>query len=111
MAERATRTVEALPPEWEVSRLAQRLREILPEFRARYHIDSICLFGSYVRNEQRPDSDLDLLVKFSETPSLLGLVGAQQDLEEAIGVKVDLVMRSGLRPRFLRYVLREAVPL
>jgi predicted nucleotidyltransferase len=111
VAEAAIRTVDSLPPDWEVTRLAQRLRERLPELRDRYHIDTVALFGSYVRNEQRPDSDLDLLMTFTRTPTLFGLVNLKDELENRLDVPVDVVLRSSLRPRLVRYVLREAVEI
>lgn len=95
----------------EVRRLADRLRALLPELRERYRIDSVALFGSYVHNEQRPDSDLDLLVTFAKTPSLFTLMHAEDDIAAALGVPIDLVMRTSLQPRLARYILREALPL
>jgi predicted nucleotidyltransferase len=109
VAEVAHRTVDALPPEWEVTRLAQRLREHLPELRARYGLESVALFGSYVRNEQRPDSDLDVLVVLSRTLSLFDRVELGEDLENALGVPVDVALRDRLQPRLARYILREVV--
>lgn len=111
MAEATARTVDSLPPDWEVTRLAHRLRGHLAELRARHHIDSLALFGSYVRNEQGPDSDLDLLATFTRGPSFFELFRAEDDLDVLLGVSVDLVMRSALHPRIARYVLREAVDL
>ena len=109
VAEAATGTIDSLPPDWEVTRLAAVLRAHLPDLRARYGLDGMALFGSYVRNEQRPDSDLDVLVDFGRTPSLFDLVGLRDELTHLIGIPVDVVMRSTLRPRLARYVLREAV--
>ena len=78
--ETSVRTLDDLPSDWEVKRLAQRLRDHLPDLRARHHIDSLALFGSYVRNEQQRDSDLDVLVDFTRTPSLFGLIHAEDDI-------------------------------
>jgi predicted nucleotidyltransferase len=103
--------VEALPADWEVTRLARTLRDHLPDLRARHHIASLAVFGSYARNEQRPDSDLDLLVTFTRTPSFFDLVRAEDDVGALLGVRVDLVLRSELGPRLARYALREAVPV
>lgn len=57
-------------------RYQRRLHAELPLLASRYHVASLGLFGSYLRGTQRPDSDLDVLVSFSEAPSLLRL-GAQ----------------------------------
>lgn len=109
VAEAVDRTVDALPPEWEVTRLAHRLREHLPELRARHGLETVALFGSYVRNEQRPNSDLDMLVTLSRTPTLFDLVELGDDLADAVGVPVDIARRDRLQPRLARYILREAV--
>ena len=66
------------------------------------------VFGSVVRGEDRPGSDLDLLVEFTRPKSLLTLVGIEQELEEALGRKVDLVTPAALSPYIRDQVLREA---
>ena len=109
MAETATGTVDSLPPNWEVRRLAQCLRDQLPDLRSRYGLESMALFGSYVRNEQRPDSDLDVLVTLSRPLSLFDRVGLRDDLADTLGVPVDVAVRDHLQPRMARYILREAM--
>lgn len=87
----------------------QRLRDELPFLRTRYHVASLELFGSYLHGTQRPDSDLDVLVTFSEAPSLFRLVELENYLSDQLGVKVDLVVRDSLKPHIGRRVLQEAV--
>lgn len=111
MAEPSVRTVDDLPTEWEVRRLAERLRALLPDLRQRYGLGSVALFGSYVRNEQRPDSDLDVLVRFTKPLSLFDLMDLENELVEFLGVKVDIANRDRLRVRIDRYILQEALPL
>ncbi len=91
--------------------IRKRLRDLAPLLAERYHVESIALFGSYVRGEQRPDSDLDVLVTFRRTPSLLQFLALEHYLSDTLGVKVDLVMRSGLKPRIGARILREAIPV
>lgn len=96
----------------EATRHYQRLlRELLPSLAARYHVASLGLFGSYLHGTQRPDSDLDVLVTFDETPSLLRLIELENYLSDRLGVKVDLVPREALKPRIGEQVLREVVPV
>ncbi|MFQ6100555.1 MAG: nucleotidyltransferase family protein [Anaerolineae bacterium] len=76
-----------------------------------YEVESLALFGSCVRREQRPDSDLDFLVTFREPPSLLKFLQLENYLTDVLGVKVDLVMREALKRRIGERILKEAVPV
>lgn len=72
-------------------------------------VKSLSLFGSVARGEERPDSDIDLLVDFSGPVSLFQLSALRRRLEAMLGARVDLVPRDGLKPRIRESVLREAV--
>lgn len=102
---RATRDGNALP------RAKRILRAHLPELRERYQIKSLGLFGSYVRGEQKKRSDLDVLVEFERAPSLFTYIEIEDYLSELIGIKVDLVMKSVLKPAIGQRILAEVVPL
>jgi predicted nucleotidyltransferase len=69
------------------------------------------VFGSVARGESQADSDLDLLVEMEQGRTLLDLVGLWQDLEEALGTRVDVVSEGGLSPHLRERILSEAVPL
>jgi uncharacterized protein len=88
-----------------------QLRRMQPDLRRRYPIRELGVFGSYVRGEQTENSDLDILVNLGDGIGLLELAGLQQDLSEALGVKVDLVMRDAVKRRIARRILSEAVML
>ena len=77
----------------------------------RYQVESLGVFGSYVRQEQRPGSDLDILVTFREPPSLLEFIALENHLPDTLGVKVDLVMKDALKPRIAERILDEVVPV
>jgi predicted nucleotidyltransferase len=77
----------------------------------RRHVKSLALFGSVARDEAGPDSDVDLLVEFEETPSLLTLIALEQELSDLLGVAVDLVPRGALRPAFRAGALADQVPV
>ncbi|NQE44497.1 hypothetical protein C5S31_00560 [ANME-1 cluster archaeon GoMg2] len=57
----------------------------------RYGAKKIAIFGSYARDEAKPESDIDIIVEFSERKSLLDLVGIEQELSDALGVNADLL--------------------
>jgi uncharacterized protein len=75
----------------------------------KYGIAVVGIFGSYVRGEQKPESDLDLLVEIVEPISLLELTGAELYLTEALDTKVDLVPRRSIRKELRETILGEAV--
>lgn len=87
------------------------LRRLKPELARRYPIRSMGVFGSYVRGEQREDSDLDVLVELGDGITLIDFAGLQLDLSDALGIKVDLVEKEALKPRIGQRVLAEVVYL
>jgi len=88
-----------------------QLRKHLPDFRERYGLRSLGVFGSYVGGRQGKRSDLDLLAEFDRAPTLLQFVRLQREIGERLGVKVDLVMRTALKPSIGARILKEVVPV
>jgi predicted nucleotidyltransferase len=86
-------------------------REQIIELATRYGASDLRLFGSVVRGDATPRSDVDLLVRMTGGTSLLDHVGLQQDLEELLQCRVDLVNETCLHPRIRDRVLAEAVAL
>ena len=87
------------------------LRQQIPTLTERYSIETLEVFGSYVRSEQQKDSDLDVLVTFKKVPSLLTFLAIENYLSDLLGVKVDLVMKDSLKPAIGKNILREAIPV
>ena len=73
----------------------------------RYDVRRAALFGSFVRGEQREDSDIDILVEFKDGKSLLDLAGLKIELEEALGRKVDILTYNSLHPLLRDKILQE----
>lgn len=67
------------------------------------------VFGSFARGEQRPDSDLDLLVEFEGRSSLLDMAGLKLDLQDLLGRRVDIVTPDGLSPYIRDNAMRDLV--
>jgi hypothetical protein len=76
-----------------------------------FGVKSLALFGSVVRDEATPTSDVDLLVEFDGRPvGLFHLSRTQHYLESILGIaKVDLVLREGIKPALKERILREAI--
>jgi uncharacterized protein len=87
------------------------LREQLPTLRNRWGVASLEVFGSRVRGEARSDSDLDVLVTLEKPIGLFQFVELEARLTELLGVKVDLVLRSALKPKIGERILAEAIPV
>lgn len=88
-----------------------KLAAYKPILAERYGVKEIGIFGSYVRGEQQQESDVDILVDFTGSISLLDFVHLENELCDLLGVKVDLVMKTALKPRIGRHILEEVVPV
>ncbi len=69
----------------------EEIKTILKSFVDKYSITSMILFGSRARGTNKPDSDVDLILEFSVPVSLIVLSQIQIDMEEALGISVDIV--------------------
>lgn len=69
----------------------------------------IAVFGSYVRGEEKPESDIDIIVEFSERKSLFDLVGIEQEVSDALGIKVDLLTEKSISPYLIDRIKKEMV--
>jgi len=94
-----------------VVKIKEKLEELKPSLREKFKVKSIGIFGSYIRGEEKEESDLDLLVEFEEsaTLSLLDFVRFENYLSEELGAKVDLVEKTTLKPRIGKHILEEVV--
>ncbi len=81
------------------------------ELKEKYGIKKIGIFGSYLRGEANEESDIDILVELDPTLkiSLLDFVELENYLSDLLGIKVDLVEKSTLKPRIGKHILSEVV--
>jgi len=91
--------------------IKKKLHALKQEIHEQYGVSKIAIFGSYVRGEQREDSDLDVLVEFDREVSLLDVVGLELFLTDSIGVKTDIVLRRSVRQELKDIIFNEAVPV
>ena len=67
----------------------------------------IAVFGSYARGEEKPGSDIDIIVEFSDRKSLLELVRIERELSEFLGIKVDLLTEKSISPYLIDIIKKE----
>jgi predicted nucleotidyltransferase len=94
----------------EIKQILEAQKEYLA---AEYGVTIVGVFGSYVRGEQRCDSDVDILIELQRPPriSLIGLVELEHYLSDVLGMKVDLAIKKNLRKRIGERILSEVVPV
>ncbi len=73
-----------------------------------YPIKSIAIFGSFARNEQTESSDLDLMVEFNDKIGIQ-FIDLADEIEDYIGLKVDLVSRKGVKDRYLQAIKSDLI--
>jgi predicted nucleotidyltransferase len=91
----------------ELEDIKKKLVEIKPILREKYKVKEIGIFGSYVRGKQRKSSDIDILVDFEEVPDLFTFVETEEFISKKFGIKVDLIMKSALKPYIGKIILHE----
>ena len=91
--------------------LRREKRAAILQLGEKYGARNIRVYGSVARGEATEQSDLDLLVEWEADRSLLDVIGLKQDLEDLLGVTVDIGSERGLHWFIREDVLREAVPL
>ncbi len=90
--------------------LTQQQQNIILEVLRPYSPVEIGIFGSFARSEERPDSDIDILIDFGKTRlTLFDLVQIGDELEEKLSRKVDLVTRKALHPMLKPYIEHDLV--
>jgi len=93
----------------DLGELKKRIEELKPSIKERFKVKTIGIFGSYIKGEEKEESDLDILVEFVVPISLLKFVELENYLSDSLGVRVDLVMKDALKPRIGKRILEEVV--
>lgn len=92
-----------------IEEIKKTLKTLKPTLKDVYGVTEIGVFGSYLRGEEQDKSDLDILIEFERPMGLFKFVELENCLSEKIGIKVDLVMKSALKPRIGKRILSEVV--
>ena len=93
----------------DIEEIKRRINEQKLFLKEKFKVESIGIFGSYLRDEQSGESDIDILVEFHSTIDLFEFIELENFLSEILGSKVDLVMKDTLKSRIKDRILRETV--
>ncbi len=84
------------------------LKEHYPEFKNKYNVEKIGLFGSYARDEATENSDIDIFVKMK--PSLFDMVAIKEQIENDLNRKVDIIREhKNIKPIFLKMIQKDLI--
>jgi uncharacterized protein len=92
----------------DINRIKIKIKKSEPFLKEEFKVKKIGVFGSYLRNEQRKGSDVDILVEFFEDPSLFKFLRLEEFLSKMLDLKVDLVMKNSLKS-FIGKCIKEEV--
>lgn len=87
----------------DLGQIQQMLSERRADMARVFHVRSLAVFGSYARNEQLHDSDVDILVEF-DAPVGVEFIDLANYLEDLLKIRVDLVSRNGIKPKYFRKI-------
>lgn len=94
-----------------INELLREKREDIFRLAAKYGVSNVRTFGSVARKQAGPESDIDFLIDMEPGRTLFDLGGFLYELQELLGIPVDVVPENGLRENVRSNVIREAVPL
>jgi uncharacterized protein len=107
--------ISIIPLPVSLSKTFQEIQAVLLGLRVTlqqdYQVTRLGIFGSFARQEQRSDSDVDILIDYVKAPSLIKVVALRDFLAEQLGMKVDIVTVNGLKDDIKSHVLEEVIYL
>jgi uncharacterized protein len=89
--------------------ILERLNAEAPDLRRKYRVESLAVFGSMARGDDREGSDVDILVRFEGKATFDNFMGLKLDLEDVLGRRVDLLTPKCLRPDMEAEIEKEAI--
>ena len=93
----------------EIEKIIQKLKEVKPELEKSYFVKEIGVFGSYVRDEQTDNSDIDILIDYNAGMTLFDIVDLENFLAVLFKKKIDIAFKKSLRPRIGKRILSEVI--
>jgi predicted nucleotidyltransferase len=93
-----------------LNEIIKTLNEHKEELKNKYKIKEIKIFGSYAKGKQKETSDIDLIVDFEDYPTFIEFLRIQEELENLLGVKVDLLTEESISP-FVKPFIKEIIEI
>jgi uncharacterized protein len=96
-----------------INEMKNKIKSVQQELNTDFCVEEIGLFGSYVRGEENENSDLDILIslKANHNIGLIKFNSLKEFLSDLLNIKVDLVIKDGIKPALKKYILNEVVYL
>lgn len=85
-----------------------KLTELKPILQKKYPVANIALFGSYARNEQTEESDVDVMIELNGKMGLKFITMANE-IEDYLGIKTDVVSKNGIKPNYFIYIKNDLI--
>jgi len=92
-----------------IEEITKILNKNKPQFKAKFKVKEIGIFGSYIKSLQTKNSDLDILVEFEKPIDFFDYIEFEEYLSDLLKIKVDLVMKKSLKPNIGKNILLEVV--
>lgn len=93
----------------ELIKIIKKITQLKPILKEKYCINEIGIFGSYVKNQQTKDSDIDILVDFTDDIDIFTVADLINMLNSVFGKKIDIVNKKTLRPKISKNILSEVI--
>ncbi|MDD2815799.1 MAG: nucleotidyltransferase family protein [Thiotrichaceae bacterium] len=90
-----------------LAQIQQTLRHYQSELKNKYGIERLAIFGSYARQEQTEESDIDILVELGQQPLGMRYLDFAAELETILQHKVDIVSRRGIKPQYFQAIEKD----
>ena len=87
----------------------QKINQTVKSTLGKYNLKSAAIFGSYARGEENENSDLDILISLKRDMNLLDIIGIEQELEDILGKKVQIITERSIKPRLREYIYRDLI--
>ena len=91
-----------------LSIIKDKLTKLKPELQAKYPLETLAIFGSYARNEQTEESDVDVMVEFNDKIGI-GFIRMANEIEDYLDIKTDVLTKNSMKPRFFNLIEKDLI--